>query len=200
MKGLRTGEVLPNLVTCQAKVVIERGLQQPLFRNGGERKSRLRTRAIRFHGEERSSARNRRRPFEDGLCPFVWFYPSNALRREARAPTNSLRLADIQRLNAHLERLSNIDGLTGLFNRRYLDVAQQRSWKVAADRERWIGFFLIDSLFQSGNDTGSHQFGEFCLERVAEILQNSVRIDIDTVARYGANSLLLFFPTLTSLR
>ncbi len=108
---------------------------------------------------------------------------------------NRLRIEHITRMNAHLERLSSLDGLTGIFNRRYLDSALGRSCEVAANNQRWIAIVMIDiDHFKSLNDTAGHQHGDFCLERVAQILQHAVRAGVDTVARYGGEEFVAILP------
>jgi diguanylate cyclase (GGDEF)-like protein len=108
---------------------------------------------------------------------------------------NRLRMEDILRMNAHLERLSSLDGLTGIFNRRYLDAALHRLCEAATARERWISVLMIDvDHFKSVNDTAGHQYGDLCLEQVAQILQSSVRAGIDTVGRYGGEEFVAILP------
>jgi diguanylate cyclase (GGDEF)-like protein len=119
-----------------------------------------------------------------------------AARREyLLSETNRLRLEDILRMNSHLDRLSSIDALTGVFNRRYLDAALSRLCKVAVDKQRWIGIVMIDiDHFKSINDTAGHQSGDLCLEHVAQVLQQSVRAGVDTVARYGGEEFVAILP------
>jgi len=109
--------------------------------------------------------------------------------------TARLRMEDILRMNSHLERLSSIDALTGLFNRRYLDSALARSCEIAVDKQRWIGILMIDiDHFKSLNDTAGHQQGDLCLEQVAQMLQQGVRAGVDTVARYGGEEFVAILP------
>jgi diguanylate cyclase (GGDEF)-like protein len=113
------------------------------------------------------------------------------LLREA----NRLRIEETLRANAHLQRLSSMDGLTGIFNRRYLDAALERLCERAADNERWISVIMIDvDHFKSVNDTAGHQHGDFCLEQIAQVLQRSVRLGVDTVARYGGEEFVAILP------
>lgn len=108
---------------------------------------------------------------------------------------NRLRTEDILRMNAHLERLSNLDALTGVFNRRYLDAALMRLCKIAVENHRWISILMIDiDHFKRLNDTAGHQHGDFCLERVAQLLQSGVRAGVDTVARYGGEEFIVILP------
>lgn len=109
--------------------------------------------------------------------------------------TNRLRMEDILSMNAHLERLSSMDALTGIFNRRYLDSALVRSCAVALEHQRWIGILMIDiDHFKSVNDTSGHQYGDLCLEQVAQALQLGVRAGVDTVARYGGEEFVAILP------
>jgi len=108
---------------------------------------------------------------------------------------NRLRMEETLRANAHLQRLSSMDGLTGIFNRRYLDAALSRLCERAVDHERWISVLMIDvDHFKSLNDTAGHQHGDFCLEQIAQTLQRSVRLGVDTVARYGGEEFVVILP------
>jgi len=124
------------------------------------------------------------------------FSRERADRREyLLSETNRLRMEDILRMNSHLDRLSSMDALTGVFNRRYLDAALARSCDVAVDKQRWIGIVMIDiDHFKSINDTAGHQHGDLCLEQVAQVLQHSVRAGVDTVARYGGEEFVAILP------
>lgn len=119
-----------------------------------------------------------------------------ASRREfLLSELNRIRTEDILRMNAHLDRLSSLDGLTGVFNRRYLDIALARLSKVAAENHRWISVLMIDiDNFKSLNDSAGHQYGDFCLEQVAQLLQHGVRAGVDTVARYGGEEFVAILP------
>ena len=109
--------------------------------------------------------------------------------------SNCLRNEEILQMNAHLQRLSSLDGLTGIFNRRYLDAALERLCPLAVDNRRWIGVLMIDvDNFKLINDRRGHSYGDLCLERIAQVMQQSVRAGIDTVARYGGEEFVAILP------
>jgi diguanylate cyclase (GGDEF)-like protein len=108
---------------------------------------------------------------------------------------NRIHVEDILTMNARLDRLSNLDALTGIFNRRYLDAALKRLCKIAFSNGRSIAILMIDiDYFKNINDTAGHQHGDTCLEEVARILQDSVRAGMDTVARYGGEEFCAILP------
>jgi diguanylate cyclase (GGDEF)-like protein len=108
---------------------------------------------------------------------------------------NRLHMEDILRMNTHLQRLTSLDPLTGVFNRRYLDAALPRLCDIAIAKRRWIGIIMIDiDEFKSLNDTSGHLHGDLCLGNVAQALQNSVRAGVDTVARYGGDEFIAILP------
>ncbi|MGI4829049.1 MAG: GGDEF domain-containing protein [Janthinobacterium lividum] len=132
-----------------------------------------------------------------GIC---FLYQRYKLEQSTRrdyllSEANRLHMEQVVKSNAHLERLSSIDSLTGVFNRRYLDAALARLWNIARENERWIAVLMVDiDRFKQINDTHGHQHGDFCLERVAQALQESIRAGADTVARYGGEEFVALLP------
>lgn len=83
-----------------------------------------------------------------------------------------------------IENRANIDALTGLPNRRYLEelLATVGPRRRAIDR---LGLLMVDlDHFKQLNDNYGHATGDAVLRAVAERLSNAVRAD-DTPARYG---------------
>jgi len=95
---------------------------------------------------------------------------------------NSQRLA----LEARLQRLSQLDGLTGLYNRRFFDQQLQGEWR----RLRRIGapltLLMIDiDYFKAFNDALGHLAGDDVLRKVGAILQECLQREGDVACRYG---------------
>ncbi len=101
------------------------------------------------------------------------------LRARVRAGLRTKRLQDI------LERQSFLDGLTGLWNRPYLDRRLESELNVAHRYGRPLGLMMTDiDHFKLVNDTYGHLFGDVVLQGVAEELRGYARRS-DVVARYG---------------
>lgn len=106
-----------------------------------------------------------------------------------------LRTRQLEEVNALLERLSNLDGLTSISNRRYFETVFQTEWRRACRDHAWISLIMIDvDFFKSYNDHHGHLAGDECLKRIALALSAQNRAG-DLVARYGGEE---FVALLTS--
>lgn len=96
--------------------------------------------------------------------------------------------------NQNLEKLSLIEPLTGLSNRRSFERVLQLEWARAQEHHRALGAAMIDiDKFKLYNDRYGHLAGDECLRKVASALQSSVR-HRDLVARYGGEEIVLILP------
>ena len=98
-----------------------------------------------------------------------------------------------------LRRLSAIDGLTGVSNRRAFDIALERDWSRSDRSGDPLALVLCDvDHFKRYNDAVGHVFGDSCLQRVARELARHARRTGDLVARYGGEEFALLLPDCTS--
>ena len=98
-----------------------------------------------------------------------------------------------------LEKLSSMDGLTGIANRRRFDERLEREWKVATRDASVISLVMIDiDYFKLYNDSYGHIVGDECLVKVAKTLSASVRRPADMVARYGGEEFAAILPKTNS--
>ncbi|MGC9363297.1 MAG: GGDEF domain-containing protein [Fidelibacterota bacterium] len=97
--------------------------------------------------------------------------------------------------NARLFQMATIDGLTGLYVRRYFDIRLQEEITrlKRVDSDLALIVFDIDH-FKKINDTYGHQQGDIILRELAEIIKNAVRKDVDIPCRYGGEELVLILP------
>ncbi len=101
-----------------------------------------------------------------------------------------LTLASL-RIREVLKEQSIRDPLTGLFNRRYLDVVAPKEVAQALRAGREIALAMVDiDHFKAFNDRHGHRGGDAALVAVAGFLQASVRLG-DWLFRYGGEEFLL---------
>ena len=98
-----------------------------------------------------------------------------------------------------LEQQSFLDGLTGLWNRSYLDRRLKSELSVARRYGRPLTLVLADvDHFKRVNDSVGHLFGDIVLQGIAEGLQAYAR-RTDIVARFGGEEFAMLL-TDTNLR
>ena len=127
-------------------------------------------------------------PFRDGeqrYCMIEIRDVSGAVERE-------------KRLLDHAESLrarSYVDGLTGIANRRYFDVALDRELRRAQRAKGELSLLLIDiDSFKAYNDHFGHQQGDACLSTVAQALAAKLKRPADVAARYGGEEFAAILP------
>ncbi len=97
-------------------------------------------------------------------------------------------------LHEEAQRLSITDGLTGLWNRRQLDLRCQEELERAVRFGRPVGVVFCDvDLFKDVNTEWQHLGGDAVLVEVANRLSAATR-EIDVVARYGGEEFVLLLP------
>ncbi len=114
---------------------------------------------------------------------------------------NQLTLADREQIRLQTLRLEDYaatlreqtvrDGLTGLFNRRYLEETLERELARAERHGSTIGVIMLDlDGFKSFNDSRGHLAGDSLLRDVGALLREHVRLS-DVACRYGGDEFTL---------
>lgn len=96
-----------------------------------------------------------------------------------------------KKMEAKLDEMAWLDGLTGIANRRAFD--RRLGEEIARSRreDTAVSLVLIDvDRFKFYNDTYGHQSGDTCLKRVAGALETCLRRPGDMLARYGGEELV----------
>ena len=115
-------------------------------------------------------------------------------RKQAEATQADLN-QKLQLVNAELNRLATIDGLTDIANRRSFDQALELEWQRARRQQKFLSLVLCDiDYFKPYNDNYGHLAGDDCLRQVAQVLSSVARRPGDLVARYGGEEFVLLLP------
>lgn len=97
--------------------------------------------------------------------------------------------------NLALQRMTKLDGLTGLSNRRHFDEQLDLEWKRARREQLELSLLIIDvDYFKSYNDSFGHVMGDEALRSVAQVLSQSCSRSGDMVARYGGEEFAIILP------
>lgn len=98
------------------------------------------------------------------------------------------------RLHESVQHLAVTDGLTGAFNRRYLDDFLAKELQRCARYQRGVSLILLDiDHFKEYNDAYGHPAGDEALRQVVGLLRKNVRA-VDIVARYGGEEFAVVLP------
>jgi diguanylate cyclase (GGDEF)-like protein len=94
-----------------------------------------------------------------------------------------------------LRKLVFLDGLTGVFNRRYFDQQIATEWARASRSNAPLSLVLLDvDFFKLFNDQYGHQAGDDALRVVSHALKACLRRPADLVARYGGEEFGCILP------
>jgi len=94
-----------------------------------------------------------------------------------------------------LMKLSMIDGLTAIPNRRQFDREIEQQWQQSIRRQLSMSLLMIDiDFFKQYNDVYGHLQGDDCLRQVAGILSRQLKRPTDLVARYGGEEFACILP------
>jgi len=118
------------------------------------------------------------KPFRDGIV---------RLRVE-----NQIKMVNILRT---IEKMSYIDALTGLPNRRSFNAQLSREWNRAIRETTPLSLAVMDvDFFKRYNDTYGHPQGDVLLQTIARVFTQSLRRSTDFVARWGGEEFTVLMP------
>jgi two-component system chemotaxis family response regulator WspR len=101
--------------------------------------------------------------------------------------------------NLELQRLTKIDGLTGLSNRRYFDEYMEAEWGRAQRSTLPLAVMMIDvDEFKRYNDTYGHLAGDDVLRSVAQMIQHHAQSASGLAARFGGEEFAVILSDILS--
>jgi diguanylate cyclase (GGDEF)-like protein len=120
---------------------------------------------------------------------------SSAFRTDHQRLLESLGLQIAAALqNAHLYELAMVDGLTGLFMRRYFDARIEEEIERSKRYSTPFSVLMMDvDDFKKLNDEHGHLIGDRVLRAIANCVKSQLR-GVDTAARYGGEEIAVILP------
>lgn len=92
------------------------------------------------------------------------------------------------------EFMSVLDGLTGLYNRRQFEISLEQECNRTKRHPSDFSLAILDiDFFKKVNDTYGHQYGDYVLKTVADLMKQSFR-KTDLLYRYGGEELVIIMP------
>ncbi len=120
-----------------------------------------------------------------------------AAERRSWLLTLDLRLCaeELTGTNARLAALSTTDWLTGISNRRGLELRLAELWQSCAAQGQVLSLLMIDvDHFKLYNDLHGHPAGDACLKRLALLTTQLLRRKSDHLGRYGGEEFAVILP------
>ena len=105
----------------------------------------------------------------------------------------------LEKANRELQRLSVVDDLTQVANRRRFDVTLKEEWQRMSRERAHLSLIFCDiDYFKLYNDTYGHQAGDDCLRAVADKIKANCQRPGDFVARYGGEEFTVILSNTTA--
>lgn len=106
---------------------------------------------------------------------------------------------ELEEANKKLAVLSITDGLTEIYNYRYLTEVLGTECERAKRTKNFLSCFIIDvDFFKNVNDQFGHPAGDYILQQLSKIFMTNLR-RIDTVGRYGGDEFIFILPDTTAV-
>lgn len=119
----------------------------------------------------------------------------NQLQRDEAHQALRESQQQLKEANIELQRLNNVDALTGASNRKHFNEYIATEWKRAAREQSPLSVLMIDvDDFKSYNDTYGHLAGDEALRKIAETMRNILKRPADLAARFGGEEFVIVLP------
>lgn len=103
-------------------------------------------------------------------------------------------ITDRKKMEEEITRLTEVDRLTGLYNRYKLDAVLKSEIERSRRSDSVFSIILLDiDDFKKVNDVHGHIIGDSVLKEFSEIIKSSIR-KIDTAGRWGGEEFMIILP------
>lgn len=117
-------------------------------------------------------------------------------RRKARENEVTEIANQLRELSQVLMKLSLIDPLTEVANRRAFDQNVDQEFKRSRRNKLPLSIVLFDvDHFKLFNDSYGHPAGDLCLRRIAQEVQSTIKRPGDMLTRYGGEEFAIILPS-----
>lgn len=107
--------------------------------------------------------------------------------------SSKLTELDIKNSISAIEKRANIDGLTGIYNRYYLEITCNQWIKDIKETGEHVSCIIFDiDDFKKINDTFGHLIGDEVIKKVAQTTKELFKSERAIVGRYGGDEFLVF--------
>jgi len=104
-------------------------------------------------------------------------------------------LGDLSKTIQDLFAKANIDALTGVYNRRFMENNLEKSMEMLSRSSGLLSVLMVDiDFFKKYNDTYGHGQGDVCLREVARATSSGIMRLNDFTARYGGEEFAAILP------
>ena len=104
-------------------------------------------------------------------------------------------IGDLSQTVQDLFHKANVDGLTGIYNRRFMENNLEHIMGLLSRSNSLLSVLMLDiDFFKKYNDTYGHEEGDSCLKKVAKVLESCAVRANDFAARYGGEEFLIVLP------
>lgn len=112
----------------------------------------------------------------------------------SRMRSSNITMLNSRRIQQHYESRANIDALTRLHNRRWIDNSFPQELEACIADKIPLCLMMIDiDHFKKYNDDNGHLAGDTCLKAVAEAIRISIRPS-DMLGRFGGEEFVILLP------